>query len=123
MMLAGLLRRIDDYMANLLARHYLTADEMDTYVRNNVGSRLLDYAPEQALTHLLRVAYEFQYLSLSTIRDPERWFMDSTWFDSLFADPGVCSRARFLRLADRIAALCDTYSIDADRIKVPGGSG
>jgi len=123
MMLAGLLRRIDDYMANLLARHYLTADEMDTYVRNNVGSRLLEYGPEQALTHLLRVAYEFQYLSLSTIRDPERWFMDSTWFDSLFADPGVCSRARFLRLADRIAALCDTYSIDADRIKVPGGSG
>ncbi len=122
-MLAGLLRRIDDYMANLLARHYLTRDEMDTYVRNNVGSRLLEYAPDQALTHLLRVAYEYQYLSLSTIRDPERWFMDSTWFDSLFADPGVCSRARFLRLADRIAALCDTYTIDADRIKVPGGSG
>ena len=42
-----LLRRIDDYMANFLARHYLTRDEMDTYVRNNVGSRLLDYAPER----------------------------------------------------------------------------
>ncbi|MBY6205191.1 hypothetical protein [Halomonas denitrificans] len=121
-MLAGLLRRIDDYMANLLARHYLSADEMDTYVRNNVGARLLDYAPEQALTHLLRVAYEFQYLSLSTIRDPERWFMDSTWFDSLFAAPGVCSRARFLALTDRIAAICDTYSIDADRIRLPDGS-
>ncbi len=121
-MLAGLLRRIDDYMANLLARHYLTQDEMDTYVRNNVGSRLLDYAPDQALTHLLRVAYEFQYLSLSSIADPQRWFMDSTWFDSLFVDPGVCSRARFEGLAACIAGLCDTYAIDGDRIVLPAES-
>lgn len=119
-MLKGVLRRIDDYMANLLARHYLSANEMDTYVRNNVGSRLLDYAPEQALTHLLRVAYEFQYLGLSSIQNPRAWFMNSTWFESLFVAPGICSAATFDRLTAEIAQICDCYEIDAGRIQLPG---
>jgi len=118
-LLKGLLRRIDDYMANFLARHYLTPDEMDTYVRNNVASRLLDYAPEQALTHLLRVAYESQYLNLSSIRDPRAWFLKSTWFESLFVAPGLISLESFDQLTDQIALICDCYQIDTDQIRVP----
>lgn len=118
-MLRGLLRRIDDYKANLLARHYLTDAEMDTYVRNNVGSRLLDYAPEHALTHLLRVAYEYQYLALSSIRDRRSWFMNSSWFEALFIVPGILTAAEFDRLADRIGRICACYAIDMDRIAVP----
>jgi hypothetical protein len=118
-MLRGLMRRIDDYMANRLARHYLSDDEMDTYVRNNVGSRLLDYAPEHALTHLLRVAYEYQYLLLSSIRDPRSWFMHSTWFEALFIEPGIVGEDEFDRLVDRIGRICDTYAIDRDRIELP----
>ncbi|NKI36564.1 hypothetical protein HFP89_15440 [Wenzhouxiangella sp. XN79A] len=118
-MLRGLLLRIDDYKANRLARHYLTDQEMDTYVRNNVGSRLLAYAPEQALTHLLRVAYEYQYLELSSIRDPIDWFMNSTWFEPLFVAPGILGMEDFHDLTDRIGRICDCYAIDPERISVP----
>src|SRR6056297_1825029 len=119
MLLRGLLLRIDDYKANLLARHYLRDEEMDTYVRNNVGSRLLDYAPEHALTHLMRAVYEYQYLELSSIRDPRAWFMDSTWFEALFIAPRIVDEADFDRLAGRIGRICACYSIDADRIALP----
>ena len=111
-LLQRLLRRIDDYMANVLARHYLTDDEMDTYVRNNVGSRVLDYAPEQALAHLLRVAYEYQYLGLSSIRDPHAWFMKSTWFEALFVTPGLVDEAAFLELTEAVGRICGCYAID-----------
>ena len=119
-LLKGLLRRIDDYMANFLARHYLTRDEMDTYVRNNVSSRVLDYAPEQALKHLLRIAYEYQYLHLSSVRDLQAWFMKSTWFDSLFVRPRIISVDMFMRLTDQVARICDCYEIDADQVQTAG---
>ncbi|MEM7055101.1 MAG: hypothetical protein AAF446_11235, partial [Pseudomonadota bacterium] len=119
-LLKGLLRRIDDYMANFLARHYLTRDGMDTYMRNNVGSRVLDYAPEQALKHLLRIAYEYQYLHLSSIRDPQAWFMKSTWFEAQFVTPGIVSLESFARLTDQIARICDCYEIDGDYIELSG---
>ena len=116
--LKGLLRRIDDYMANFLARHYLTREEMDTYVRNNVGSRVLDYAPEQALKHLLRIAYEYQYLHLSSIRDSRIWFNKSTWLEPLLVTPGIVSLESFVRLTDQIARICDCYEIDAEYIEI-----
>ena len=118
-LLKGLLRRIDDYMANLLARHYLSQTEMDTYVRNNVGSRMLDYAPGQALRHLVRISYEYQYLHLSSIRDPQAWFMKSTWFDALFVQPGIADVETFMRLTEQIARICDCYAIDAGYIQLP----
>ncbi len=118
-LLKALLRRIDDYMANLLARHYLTQGEMDTYVRNNVASRVLDYAPEQALMHLLRIAYEYQYLSLSSIREPQAWFINSCWFEPLFVTPGIISVESFTRLTDQIALICDCYEIESSHIEVP----
>lgn len=115
----ALMRRIDDYMANLLARHYLSQDEMDTYVRNNVASRALDYAPEQALMHLLRIAYEYQYLHLSSIADGWRWFMDSSWFEDLFVRPGIIGPEQFRALCDQIARICDCFDIDSNRIRIP----
>lgn len=118
---SSLLRRIDDYMANLVARQFLSDEEMDTYVRNNVGSRLLDYAPEQALVHLLRIAYEFQYLKLARIRDPEQWFLRSSWFDVLFAEPGVVTRDRFFGLTECIGRICASYRIDSSAIRLPSG--
>ena len=118
-LLNGLLRRIDDYMANVLARRYLTADEMDTYVRNNVGSRMPDYAPEQALQHLLRVAYEYQYLHLSSIEQPMDWFLKSTWFEPLFVHPGLITLSSFVDLTDQIGKICSCYAIDPAAIELP----
>ena len=112
----GLMKRIDDYMANFVARHFLTAEEMDTYVRNNVGSRVLDYAPEQALTHLLRMGYEYQYLGLSSIAEARPWFLKSTWFESLFVETGIVTVEAFFDLVKCISDLCDDYSIDPARI-------
>jgi hypothetical protein len=120
-LMATLLRRIDDYMANLVARQFLSDEEMDTYVRNNVGSRLLDYAPEQALVHLLRMAYEFQYLKLARIRDPETWFLRSSWFDVLFAETGVATRDRFFELTECVGRICGSYRIDPGKIRLPSG--
>ncbi len=116
-LLKAMLRRIEDFMANLVAQDILNADEMDTYVRNNVASRLLEYRPEQMLMHLIRTVYEFQYLRLSRIRDRSDWFMKSTWFQALFIDSGVLSQHQFEQLEPVVAGICDCYRIDRQWIR------
>ncbi|MEM1081614.1 MAG: hypothetical protein AAGH65_08540, partial [Pseudomonadota bacterium] len=118
-LLKGLLRRIDDYMANALAVHYLSTAEMDTYVRNNVGSRMLDYPPDLALRHLVRVAYEYQYLALSSIQTPMAWFMNSTWFEALFIQSGVITQSGWVDLTEQIGRICGCYTIDPVAIHLP----
>ena len=47
---AGLARfsiaRVEDYQSNLLSQRYLTREETETYVRNNVRSLVHDYTRE-----------------------------------------------------------------------------
>ena len=113
--LAAMLRRIEDYQSNLLARRFLSAEELGTYVRNNVHSHQQDYSAAQAPMHLIRLAYEFQYLRLTGMPDPARWLLESTWFSSQFEKTGIISRQRFIELTELIAAICDCYRIDESK--------
>jgi hypothetical protein len=112
---AAMLRRIEDYMANLVARRFLSADEMDTYVRNNVASRVTEYGPGRVYLQLIRLVYEYQYLSLSQIENPRKWFFDSTWIGPLFIDRGVVSRSQFEEIVETVSGICSCYEVDETR--------
>ncbi len=114
-LLQRMLVRIEDYMANLVAYRFLSADEMDTYVRNNVHSHLQSYSTEGVYMQLIRLAYEFQYLRLSRIADPFDWFYKSTWFGEYFIDHGVISKTRFEQLLETVQGICDCYELDAGK--------
>ncbi len=117
-LLAAMLRRIEDFMANLVARQFLSADEMDTYVRNNVASRITEYAPAKIYLHLTRLVYEYQYLSLSRIENPDQWFFDSAWVGPAFIDRGAITRARLEDVLETVAGICDCYEVDASRFEI-----
>lgn len=107
-----MLVRSEDYMANLLARRFLSPDEMDTYVRNNVSSHVLGDQPDATFHQILRLAYEFQYLRLARIEQPWEWFLASTWFEPRFVDRGVLTLEQFRRLVDLVGEICGCYRID-----------
>lgn len=113
-------KRVEDYMANLVARRLLSGDEMDTYVRNNVWSPVGCYLPKHSYMQILRDAYEFQYLGLSRITDPKRWFYSSTGFDVLFVKTGFITRVQFEAIADAVASMCSAYSIDESKFDFSG---
>ncbi len=119
-LLASMLVRIEDYMANLLARRFLHPDEMDTYVRNNVSSHVQDYSEGAVYQQLTRYAYEYQYLRLSRIEDPLAWFYASTWFAERFIDRGIVSLEMFEQLLATIGRICDCYAIDASKFDFEG---
>ncbi len=108
----GLLVRIEDYQSNLLARRYLSRDEMDTYVRNNVSAHLDEYSPEAVFGQLTRHAYEIQYLRLSRVTEPLPWFYSCTWFEQRFIQSGILTRDRFEELVELIAKISDCFEID-----------
>lgn len=110
-LLKRMLVRIEDYMANLVAVRFLSPDEMDTYVRNNVHCHLQNYSSEGIYMQLIRLAYEFQYLSLSRIENPLEWFYSSTWFVEYFVDNGIISKALFEQLTGVVGEICDCYSV------------
>lgn len=111
-LLKRMLVRIEDFMANLVAARFLSADEMDTYVRNNVHCHLQDYSAEGVYMQLIRLAYEFQYLGLSRIKNPLQWFYSSTWFVEYFIDNGVISKPLFEELIKIVGEICDCYQLD-----------
>jgi hypothetical protein len=116
-LVARILGRMPDYQSNLLARRLLSADEMETYVRQQATT----LAQEQLGPYgqLARYAYELQYLHLSRVPDAMDYFLDSTWFGEQFVEPGIITLARFAELAEAVRAVCATYSIDEDAF-VPG---
>jgi hypothetical protein len=111
-LLRGMLVRIEDFMANLLAQRFLHPDEMDTYVRNNVSCHVQEYDAGALYGQLARQVYEVQYLRLSRIPDPLDWFMKSTWFPQRFIQNGIITEAQFIRLVGLIGSICDCYRID-----------
>ncbi len=113
--LKRMLHRAEDFMCNLLAKKFLSPDEMDTYVRNNVYSHWDDDASGGVYVQLGRQAYEFQYLRLSRIEDPMGWFLKSTWFTERFIQTGIISEALFERLMTKVAQICDGYQIDESK--------
>lgn len=108
----GMLVRVEDYQSNLLAQRFLSPDEMDTYVRNNVSAHVDEYSEEAVFGQLTRHAYEIQYLRLSRIEDPLPWFFSCTWFDERFVRSGIITRERFEQLVEVIARLCACFEID-----------
>ncbi|MCA9623978.1 MAG: hypothetical protein KC731_33375, partial [Myxococcales bacterium] len=109
---AALLARFDDFAANLLARCFLTPEEMETYARANV----LLLVQEPGLgpwLRLVRHAYEYQYLTLGGLDDPFDYFAGSLWLDQHLVDAGICSRDDARALVDAVSRVCATYAIDA----------
>jgi len=118
-LLATMLKRIEDYMANLVARRFLSADEMDTYVRNNVASRMTEYAPDRVYLQLIRMVYEYQYLALSRIENQKKWFFESTWIRPIFIDRGILSRSGFEEIVGLVSEICNCYSLDESGFEFP----
>jgi hypothetical protein len=114
-LLDAMLVRVEDFMSNLLAQRYLSPDEMDTYVRNNVCCHLEQYRTGAIYMELVRQAYEFQYLRLSRILDPMAWFMKSTWFGEHFIEYGIITGAMFEDLVRVVGAICDCYEVDESK--------
>jgi hypothetical protein len=102
--------RMSDYLANLVARRYVSTAAMESYLRTNVPA----HVPQglDPLSLVARHAYEFQYLTLAQIDDPWRYFCDSTWIDPLYLQTGLLDGARLRRLFDSVTALCGTYGLD-----------
>ncbi len=112
------LQRVGDYQANLLARAFLTPCEMEAYVRANVRP-LIDEESIGPYLRLARHAYEYQYLLLSDIKDPFRYFVSTTWFAEAFFETGIVSEAGARELFDAVTVLFACYQIDATRIRPP----
>ena len=109
------LARLPDYQANLLARSYLSREELDTYIRNNVYSLALESASVAVFRRLARYAYEYQYLRFSRIADPRRYFTDSTWFSDEYLHRGLLSETQLDRLLATVGRLVDCYAVDWTR--------
>ena len=108
------LGRIDDYLANMLARRLLNTEEMETYVRQQVTSLVQEDAGP--FGQIARHSYELQYLALSAVDDPMRYFNQSTWFPNTFVDAGIVTMARFEALVAAMRSICACYAIDSERV-------
>lgn len=119
----GLLRipltRMPDYQANLLARRYLSADELETYVRNNVYCLRWTSRPAAVFQRLARYVYEYQYLPLSRIEEPRRYFLGSTWFAEEYVASGIVGEAAFERLLSLTGRLCAVQTVDESKFLPP----
>jgi hypothetical protein len=106
------LARMADYQANLLARCYLSVEEMETYIRNNVYTLALEYSSTALFRRLARYAYEAQYLRLSRIADPRTYFANSTWFTDEYLQRGIVSAPLWERLVVTLGNICGCYVVD-----------
>lgn len=108
--------RLEDFAANLFARHVLRPGEMDAYVRNNVRHHMDE--PLGPIAHLMRQSVEAQYLPLVGIADPFAHVLATTWFGDYFLRSGVFSEQSVRVVFDAVAAACDTFELDPRRIDV-----
>ena len=118
-LVAAMRTRFEDYTANLLARRFLSDDELHTYVRNNVACHMHDYQPGEAYQQIIRHAYEVQYLPLAGIEQPLQWLASSTWFEQRFIRPGLITAADWAELAALMGRLCALVRIDESRFRIP----
>ncbi len=109
------LARMPDFQANLLAQRFLDRTEIETYIRHNVRTLRVSYAPPQLFRMLIRYLFELQYLGFSAVADRTTFFVRSTWFDADFFVTGVLGPDRLTELAERAAALCACWRVDESR--------
>jgi hypothetical protein len=115
----ALMGRMDDYQANVLARRFLSAEEMETYARANVVSLAREPGVGPWM-RLVRHTYELQYLCLGRLEDPFAYFTSSVWFDAHFVQPKLVDEAGAKGLFEAVSRVCACYSIDVDGF-VAGG--
>jgi hypothetical protein len=109
--------RMSDFLSNLLARRYLPPEELEAYVRANVHTHI---GEETRPLHLLaRHAYEYQYLSLGQVEDPERYFLRSTWFQDYFVDTGLVPLPQLRALLQAVGRVCACYEVDGSAFVDP----
>src|SRR5262249_49317322 len=112
-----LLARVPDYQANLVARRFLTNDELEVYVRHNVRALRHEYPPARLWRMLIRYLYEYQYLAFSGVEDRRTYFVASTWFDRDFLATAALDDERFDRLTAAVAAICACYAVDESKFR------
>lgn len=111
------LTRMSDFLSNLLARGYLPPEELEAYVRANVHTHV---GEETRPLHLLaRHAYEYQYLSLGRVDDPERYFLRSTWISDYFVDTGLVPLHHLRALLQAVGRVCACYEVDTSAFVLP----
>lgn len=103
--------RMSDFLSNLLARRLLAVEELEAYVRANVHTHVGE--PLGPLHLLARHAYEYQYLSLGRVDDPERYFLRSTWLQDYFVDTGIVSLPHLRALLGAVGRVCACYEVDS----------
>lgn len=108
--------RLEDFAANLFARHVLRPDELDAYVRNNVRHHMDE--PLGPIAHLMRQSVEAQYLPLVGVVDPFAHVLATTWFGDYFIRSGVFSEQSVRDVFNAVAAACATFELDPRRIDV-----
>ena len=104
--------RVEDFQSNLLARRYLTSHEAETYVRNNLRAHSSEFRPEQGFHLLARYLYEMQYLRFTSIPDPWRYVVSTTWLRQELIAPGFVSEAAAQEVARALGEVLDLYSVD-----------
>lgn len=109
------LQRIEDFQSNLMSQRFLTPEERETYIRNNVRSLVHDFPPEAMFERLARYVYEYQYLRFSGMADPRGFFLATTWIREQYLNPGILSERALDELLEAMARLCDLYEIDEAR--------
>jgi hypothetical protein len=110
-----MMSRMEDFMANLLARAVLSPEEMETYVRANVVSRSSEMHAGPWIK-LARYAYEYQYLLLSQMDEPFDYFIESTWFRQHHIEAGIISEAHTRALFKAVGEVCACYAIVGDAL-------
>jgi hypothetical protein len=109
------LARVGDYLANLMASHFLPAEEMQAYVRSNVRSHLTEGLG--LVGELARYAYEVHYLALAGL--PRAYFFDTTRYADFFVHTGLVSERDTHALFDAAGRVLACYAIDEQRLLLP----
>jgi hypothetical protein len=116
-----LLTRMPDYRANLVARLFMSEEERETYVRQNIRTLRPEHPPARLWRMLVRYLYEYQYLgrdlALTAIPDPRYYLWHSTWFVDDFVTTRVLAESRFDTLAAAVAHLCASYAVDKAQLR------
>ena len=109
------LRRVGDYLANLLCSRLIPGEEMQAYVRTNVRHHLDENLG--LVSELSRYAYEIQYLHLAGL--PRSYFYRTSRFPDHFIATGIVSEQDVEKLFDAVGRVLACYSIDESRLSWP----
>jgi hypothetical protein len=106
------LSRLGDYLANVVAARYASAEELDAYARCNARSHAgLGLMP---FAQLARHAIEVQYLRVAGVARPIDYFLQTSWFPDYFEGPGLCSRAALVALVAAVERVCGAHQVDEE---------